>query len=77
LYFLTDEYSTGIEVSQFFEVLGSGSAGEIADETDGGDDSEFEKKQEVKHLLSGCLYGTEIPIIVTWKQIVLNLNIKY
>jgi hypothetical protein len=50
LYFLADEYSTGNEVSQFFAKLGSGSAGEVADETDGGDDSEFEKKQEVKHL---------------------------
>ena len=50
LYFLADEYSTAREVSHFFEELGSGSLGEVADETDGGDDSEFERRQEVKHL---------------------------
>jgi hypothetical protein len=50
LYFLADEYSTEREVSSFFEELGSGTAGEVAEETDGGDDSEFERKQEVKHL---------------------------
>lgn len=43
---IIDEYSTAKEVSQFFEQLGSGSAGEVAEETDGGDDSEFERKQE-------------------------------
>jgi len=50
LYFLADEYSTQGEVSHFFEELGTGSSDEVADETDGGDDSEFERKQEVKHL---------------------------
>jgi len=60
LYFLADEYSTAKEISQFFEQLGSGSAGEVAEETDGGDDSEFERKQEVKHLRSGCV-GQRFP----------------
>jgi len=50
LYFFADEYSTEREVSHFFEELGSGSTGEVAEETDGGDDTEFERKQEVKHL---------------------------
>jgi len=43
---IIDEYSTEREVSHFFEELGSGSTGEVAEETDGGDDSEFERKQE-------------------------------
>lgn len=55
MYFFADEYSTEREVSRFFEELGSGSTGEVAEETDGGDDSEFERKQEVKHLWSGCV----------------------
>jgi hypothetical protein len=66
--FLLDEYSNESEVSHFFEVLGTGSPGEVADETDGGDDAEFEKKLEVKHLLRGCLSTVEIPIIVIWKE---------
>jgi len=43
---IIDEYSTQGEVSHFFEELGTGSSDEVADETDGGDDSEFERKQE-------------------------------
>lgn len=43
---IIDEYSNQSEISQFFEELGSGSPGEVADETDGGDDVEFETKQE-------------------------------
>jgi hypothetical protein len=52
--FLADEYSNDREVSHFFEELGSGSPDEVADETDGGDDAEFERKQEVRFLLSCC-----------------------
>jgi hypothetical protein len=66
--FLVDEYSNEREVSHFFEELGSGASGEVADETDGGDDTEFERKQEVKHLLSGCLSNVKVPMIVIWKQ---------
>lgn len=54
MWFLADEYSNQTEVSRFFEELGSGSPGEVADETDGGDDAEFEKKQEVRILLKKC-----------------------
>ncbi|GFG33063.1 hypothetical protein Cfor_12089 [Coptotermes formosanus] len=43
---IIDEYSNEREVSHFFEELGSGASGEVADETDGGDDTEFERKQE-------------------------------
>lgn len=47
LWFLADEYSSQPETCRFFEELGSGSPDEVADETVGGDDAEFEKKQEV------------------------------
>jgi gelsolin len=43
---IIDEYSTEREVSHFFEELGTGSTGEVADEIDGGCDLEFERKQE-------------------------------
>jgi hypothetical protein len=46
--FLSDEYSNQAEASRFFEELGSGSPGDVADETEGEDDAEFEKKQEVR-----------------------------
>ncbi|XP_023703559.1 gelsolin, cytoplasmic isoform X2 [Cryptotermes secundus] len=43
---IIDEYSSQPETCRFFEELGSGSPDEVADETVGGDDAEFEKKQE-------------------------------
>jgi hypothetical protein len=48
LWFLVDEFSSLNETCHFFEELGSGSLEEVADEAMGGDDAEFEKKQEVR-----------------------------
>jgi hypothetical protein len=48
LWSLADEYSSHNETTHFFEELGSGSLDEVADETMGGDDADFEKKQEVR-----------------------------
>ncbi|KAJ9575190.1 hypothetical protein L9F63_025859, partial [Diploptera punctata] len=43
---IIDEFSNQSEVSHFFEELGSGSSDDIADESEGGDDVEFEQKEE-------------------------------
>ncbi|XP_063233933.1 gelsolin, cytoplasmic isoform X2 [Bacillus rossius redtenbacheri] len=43
---IIDAFSTQGEVAEFFEQLGSGSADDVADEKDGGDDTEFERNQE-------------------------------
>jgi hypothetical protein len=45
-----DQFSTESEVQSFFTALGSGSRAEIADEAAGGDDAEFERKDEVRCL---------------------------
>ncbi|KAK7862831.1 hypothetical protein R5R35_000849 [Gryllus longicercus] len=41
-----DEYSGDAEIVKFFEELGSGSPGDVAEEGEGGDDVAFEKNQE-------------------------------
>lgn len=43
---IIDEFCDSSEVARFFELLGSGSADDISDEEDGGDDKEFESSEE-------------------------------
>jgi hypothetical protein len=49
LYF-PDENSSPVEVTRFFTELGSGSNNQVADVPYGGDDAEFETKQDVSKL---------------------------
>jgi len=44
---LSDEYSDQTEIAKFFQILGSGSAAKVPEEAAGGDDAEFETKQDV------------------------------
>lgn len=41
-----DQFSSEDEVQQFFEALGFGSSKQVPDESIGGDDEEFERKEE-------------------------------
>lgn len=47
---LLDDSATADEVKKFFQVLGGGSLNELPDENYGGDDQEFENKQDVSFL---------------------------
>lgn len=52
----SDENSTPVEVTRFFTELGSGSNNQVADVPYGGDDSEFETKQDVSKMFSYLSY---------------------
>lgn len=44
---LTDEFSTPLDVENFFKILGSGAPSKVPDESAGGDDADFEKQIDV------------------------------
>lgn len=47
-----DSSSTANEVNQFFSILGSGSATQVANPTTPDDDQEYEKKQDVSRMFN-------------------------